>query len=137
MNIKLAIIVLNKAKYLKLPPLFMLTSIKHKALKTTAIGYLWLSGIPLAQASQNLFGPTPEIGQNDIRGTTTKVVKSILNYMALAAVVVIVIAGIRMVISQGEQESVEKSKKTILFAIIGLVVILLARGIVEIITTIL
>jgi uncharacterized membrane protein len=50
--------------------------------------------------------------------------------MALVAVVFIVIAGIRLVISQGEEAEKDKAKKTIFFVIIGLVLILLAQGIV-------
>jgi len=79
-----------------------------------------------------MFGSTPDIGgSDDIEGTITDIIKNFLNLMALLAVVIIVIAGVRMVVSQGEQEAVEKSKKTILFAIIGLIVILLARAIVQ------
>lgn len=107
----------------------MITSIKHKSLKASAIMFCWLSAAPAALA---MFGSNPDIGgSDDIEGTVTDIVKAFLNLMALIAVVIIVIAGVRMVISQGEQEAVEKSKKTILFAILGLVVILLARAIVQ------
>ena len=61
--------------------------------------------------------------------------KKILTFMALIAVVFIVIAGIRLVISQGEEAEKDKAKKTILFVIIGLVVILLAQGLVDFIAT--
>ena len=53
--------------------------------------------------------------------------------MALVAVIIIVIAGIRLVISQGEEEAKDKAKKTIFYAIIGLIVILFAQAIVSII----
>ncbi|MDP7454579.1 MAG: TrbC/VirB2 family protein [Candidatus Peribacteraceae bacterium] len=107
----------------------MITSIRHKSLKASAVAFCWLSSAPAALA---MFGSTPDIGgSDDIEGTITDIIKNFLNLMALLAVVIIVIAGVRMVVSQGEQEAVEKSKKTILFAIIGLIVILLARAIVQ------
>jgi len=74
-------------------------------------------------------------GSSDLRQTIIKIIKEVLLFMALIAVVVIVIAGIRLVVSQGEQEQIEKSKKTIIYAIIGLIVILLATAIVKFVET--
>jgi hypothetical protein len=51
-------------------------------------------------------------------------------------VVVIVIAGIRLVVSSGDEGAVDKAKKTILFAVIGLIIILLANAIVSIVANI-
>lgn len=86
--------------------------------------------------ANNLFGPVPEIGgTNDIRGTVVGILKTILNFMALAAVVFIVIAGIRLIFSQGEDAEKDKAKKTILFVVAGLVLILLAQAIVTIVAT--
>jgi predicted benzoate:H+ symporter BenE len=45
-------------------------------------------------------------------------------------VIVVVIAGIRLVISQGEEQEKDKAKKTIFYAIIGLIIILFAQAIV-------
>ncbi len=87
-------------------------------------------------ASAQIFGPTPDIeggiaGEEDVRVAILKVLKAVLNFMALIAVVFIVIAGIRLVVSQGGDEEKDKAKKTIIFVIVGLIVILLARAIVE------
>ena len=57
--------------------------------------------------------------------------------MALIAVIFIVIAGIRLVVSQGEEQEKDKAKKTILYVIIGLVVILIAQAIVSFIADVL
>jgi len=73
------------------------------------------------------------VGNAGIRETVIDIVKKVLTYMALAAVVVIVIAGIMMVVSGGNDESKEKAKRMILYTLIGLIIILIARGLVLII----
>ena len=82
-------------------------------------------------------GPLPEIpGTADgadeatIRDTILNALIFVLNFLALLAVIFIIVAGIRLIVSQGEEESKEKAKKTILYVIIGLLVILFARVIV-------
>lgn len=70
-------------------------------------------------------------GASDLRGTIIDIVKEVLLFMALVAVIVVVIAGVRLVISQGEQDQVDKAKKTIIYAIIGLIIIALASAIVK------
>ena len=84
-------------------------------------------------------GDIPDIiGTNaDIRTVIIDILKAVLNFMALVAVVLIVIAGIRLVISQGEESEKDKAKKTIIYVIIGLVVIVLARAIVEFVAEVL
>ncbi|MCF7844548.1 MAG: pilin [Kiritimatiellales bacterium] len=109
----------------------MLNSIRNTTLRASAIAFCITAGTPIA-AVAGLFGDVPEIGgSEDIETTITEIVINILGLMALVAVIVIVIAGVRLVISQGEQEAVEKSKKTILYAVVGLIIILLAQAIVS------
>ena len=73
--------------------------------------------------------------ESGIRSIILKVLTFVLNFLALLAVIFIIIAGIRLIVSQGEDEAKEKAKKTILYVIIGLVVILFARVIVSLFTT--
>ncbi len=70
----------------------------------------------------------------DPRDTITKILNAVLNFLALIAVVVIVIAGIRLIVSQGEEEQKDKAKKTIFYAVIGLIIILFSKVIVSLIT---
>lgn len=63
-----------------------------------------------------------------------KIIVFVLDLTALIAVAFIIIAGIRLIVSQGEEEQKEKAKKSILYAIIGLIVILLARVFVGFVT---
>jgi len=75
------------------------------------------------------------VSQVDIRATVLNILKTVLDYLALIAVVIIVIAGLRLIVSQGDEEAKEKSKKTILYVIIGLLVIFFARAIVTFVLT--
>ena len=85
-----------------------------------------------ATGAGNIFGEVPTIGggSNDIRGTVLSILRGILNFMALAAVVVIVIAGIILVISLGDEQAKDRAKRIILYAVIGLLIILFASAIV-------
>lgn len=76
------------------------------------------------------------VGGINLREKILDILRTVLSYMALIAVVVIIIAGIRLVVSQGEEEQKEKAKRTVIYAIIGLLIILLARGIVEVVASI-
>ncbi len=83
-----------------------------------------------------LFGDVPDIGgsgSTDIRATVLAILGTILRFMGLVAVVVIVIAGIMLVVSGGEEQTKDRAKRIIFYAIIGLIIILLASGIVRII----
>jgi amino acid transporter len=86
-------------------------------------------------------GPAPDLpgtasgaSEQEIRDTITDILNAILNFLALIAVVVVVIAGVRLIVSQGDEDAKEKAKKTIFYALIGLVIILFARVIVGLVT---
>ncbi|OGJ54962.1 hypothetical protein A3D11_02670 [Candidatus Peribacteria bacterium RIFCSPHIGHO2_02_FULL_49_16] len=111
---------------------------KHFIRKFTIFATLAASNLAIATASaQGFGGPIPPAlpGSPDLRATVTSILSQVLNFLALLAAVVIVIAGIRLIISQGEEEQKEKAKKTITYAIIGLLVILFAKAIVLFITS--
>ena len=98
------------------------------------------AGMP-QQALAQFGGPIPAIpGTPDratdqgIRDAVLSVLTFVLNFLALVAVVFIVIAGIRLIVSQGEDEAKEKAKKTILYVIVGLIIVLFARVIVGLFT---
>ncbi len=111
----------------------MLTRINDISLRASYAAMAFLS---VPKAGAQIFGEVPDIGGVDgsdtdsIRSGILRVLEIILSFMALIAVVFIVIAGIQLVISQGEEQAKDKAKKTIVYAVIGLVVILLAQAIV-------
>lgn len=95
----------------------------------------------LAQGS--FAGPDPEIpgtpgaGQGDagsLRQIIEQIIVAVLNFLALIAVVVVIIAGIRLIVSQGNDEEKDKAKKAIFYALAGLVIVLFARVIVGLVT---
>ena len=73
---------------------------------------------------------------NDVRTTIVNVLKTVLNYLGLFAVIMIVVAGFYLVLSGGNEEVKEKAKKIILYVVIGLLVIIFARAIVLFVTTV-
>jgi len=71
---------------------------------------------------ENLFG---------IGGVFTTVSNTLLFVIGALSVVMIIVGGIRYVISGGKEANVTKAKNTILYAIIGLVVALLAYAMIN------
>ncbi len=100
------------------------------ALMTGALSLL--SFIPAASAA--ILNPTdvpPSIteatgGQNSIRGLILTIVDYFLGFLGLLAVIMVVYGGVTYVSSAGEDEAIGKAKKIIMYALVGIVVILLA-----------
>lgn len=70
-------------------------------------------------------------GNTDLSEFITKVIKAVLNILGLVAVVVIIVAGIRLVVAGQEEGQREKARNAILYAIIGLIIIVLANVLVS------
>ncbi len=75
----------------------------------------------------------PVSGANDLNSLILKILTYVLGLVGTVAVVVIVIAGFRMVASQGNESQVKAARSTITWAIIGLIVSFLAYSIVAVI----
>ena len=116
--------------------------------KTLLVGVMMAFGLvaaPLAFDSVSYAANTNEVqkGVNQIGGNDagnsaddfTKLIKSIINILLFLvgaiAVVMIIIGGLRYVISGGDQGQITGAKNTILYAVIGLVVAILAYAIVN------
>jgi type IV secretory pathway VirB2 component (pilin) len=109
--------------------LYQLALLPQRALATIYDGPGVEEGVNRAAEVSGVSGRT-------FREVVLDILQTVVSFMGLAAVVVIVIAGIILVVGLGTDESREKAKKIILYAIIGLIVILLARAIVEFVKTI-
>ncbi len=70
----------------------------------------------------------------DVRATIIRILLSVLSFLALAAVITIIIAGIILIVSLGNEEQKERAKRIIFYTLIGLVIILFARVIVGLVT---
>ncbi|MBU0727183.1 pilin [Patescibacteria group bacterium] len=71
-------------------------------------------------------------GERQLRDTVQGVVRVIRNLIASLAVIWIVISGIRMVTAQGEESVITEQKRSIIYAVIGLVSILLIERLIDI-----
>lgn len=70
-------------------------------------------------------------GQPSINSTVTLVINILSFIVGLAAVIVIIIAGLRYITSGGDSSSVSGAKNAIIYAVIGLVIVALAQVIVQ------
>jgi len=76
---------------------------------------------PNAGSDNPLFGPT---------GILTRVINILAVIVGVAAVVVIMISGLRMTVSQGDPNTVATARRSLLYAVAGLVIAVLAQTIV-------
>lgn len=69
----------------------------------------------------------------------TKIVKAVINVLSIivgaVSVIMIIIGGFRYVVSAGDSNAISSAKNTILYAIVGLVIVLFAQIIVAFVIT--
>lgn len=70
------------------------------------------------------------LGDADLRTTVLNIIRLLLGLMTLIAVTLIIYGGFIWLTAAGNEENVEKAKKIISAAVIGLIIILLAWAIV-------
>lgn len=88
------------------------------------------AGDQILGGAEQAAGPS-SASTSDITVVFTKVVNTILYVLGAIAVIMIVIGGIRYVTSGGDASGVTAAKNTILYAVIGLIVAILAFAIVN------
>ncbi|HMS32426.1 MAG TPA: pilin [Candidatus Saccharibacteria bacterium] len=93
-------------------------------------GVLSTSGEEGADASS-----CQEDGDNSFNTIITRVINIFSVIIGAVSVIMIIIGGFRYIISGGDQNSVTAAKNTIMYAIIGLVVVLFSQVIVRFILT--
>ncbi len=76
-------------------------------------------------------------GLNDVSELVTKLINWTLMIIAMVATIVIIISGIMLVFNGGNETTVKKSKTTILWAVVGLVVSISAFAMVNIVQSLL
>ena len=72
-------------------------------------------------------------GSNSLQGIISFVLSLLLTVSVLLAFFFILFGGVRWIMSQGDKKQLENAQKTILYAIIGLVVVLLSFFIINLI----
>jgi len=106
----------------------------HSAL--TRLAAFVLLSTPMGVWAQSPLGDANEINVGgtgaavDLKGLIVSIMKKVLDFVGLIAVVVIVIAGIWMIVGLGEESSKERAKKIVIYTIIGLLLILIASALV-------
>ncbi len=76
--------------------------------------------------------PTQLVGTD---GTLSNIVNSVLYVAGIIAVVMLIIGGIRFMVSRGDKDKVQKAKNTVIYAIIGLVLVIFSYAIVNFIVS--
>lgn len=89
--------------------------------------------LPLVVSAQGFSPVTPFAGTST--GTLIQAITNIVNaLLALAAVIAaifVIIGGVRYVTSQGDEDASEQAKGTVLYAIVGIIIIALSAVIVN------
>jgi len=73
--------------------------------------------------------------EDPLNNTIANVVNLLSTIVGILAVIMIIIAGFRYVTSGGKQENVTAAKNTIIYAVIGLVIVVIAQLIVHFVLT--
>lgn len=76
-------------------------------------------------------GSTFGLGSADLKATVINIVNYVLGALGLIAVIVILYGGFLWLVSRGNAQQVEKAKRVLRSAVIGLVIVLLAWAIVQ------
>jgi len=107
------------------------TFARFSSIAATSVGALVLTASKVsAQVNTNYAGVSDSLGDKDLRETVQDGIKVFLSVLALVAVVLILVGGFRWMTAGGNQEKVESAKKTLVAALIGLVIIFAAWAIV-------
>ncbi len=115
-----------------------------KSLKHIAVGFvtsmaLMMSTMIPAVHAQGFISPTDNPsavstatqGQGSFRQLALTIVNFFLTFLGLIAVVMLIYGGFLYISAAGNQEHIEKAKKIILYAVVGIIVILLSFAIVN------
>ena len=102
--------------------------------------FAYLQFVSYAKAFAAFGGDIPTIpGTADsaqgVRPAIVNIINFVLGFLALVAVIFVIVGGIRIMTAGGNEENVTKGRKTIVYAIIGLIVVFFARVIVSFFTT--
>lgn len=97
---------------------------------TGAVG-AWMTLVSSAFAALPDPEPIPGLSdQTDIMTAIVDFITQVLDFILIVAVIFVIVAGIRLIISGGDEGEKDKAKKTIIYVIVGIIVVLFARVIV-------
>ncbi len=94
-----------------------------------------MNKLAFAAATALFLATTAAQAGSSIDGTIKSIVNILSIFVGVVAVIMIIIGGFRYVTSAGSAEGVTAAKRTLLYAIIGLVIVVLAQVIVRFVLT--
>ncbi|PIR53589.1 hypothetical protein COU76_00340 [Candidatus Peregrinibacteria bacterium CG10_big_fil_rev_8_21_14_0_10_49_10] len=74
------------------------------------------------------------VSNRPLRDTIINILTQVLNFVGLFAGVAVVLSGLFYIFSLGNEQTKEKAKNILFYTVIGLLIILFARGIVSFVT---
>lgn len=105
-----------------------------RMLRTISAGFMTNLVVAQAAAAQLKKPDVPNpTNKSDLGALLVGVINALLLFAGAVAVLFLIIGGFRYVISAGNAEQVEAAKKTILYAILGLIIIFIAFVLVQLI----
>jgi hypothetical protein len=117
--------IVSKIKYY-FPIAFLVMPFLAYAQSTVSNG-LQTSGL------QSIFGTSGLNGSQSLSDLIVNVIRLMLLFAGAIAVVFVIIGGYQYIASGGNEETAEKGKKTLINAIIGIIVVVLAYAIINVI----
>lgn len=87
------------------------------------------------QQGVNDAGGSAQTNKASLSDRAVTITNTLLFILGAIAVIMIIVGGIRYVLSAGEGAAVKSAKNTILYAVVGLVIAILAYAIVNFVTT--
>ena len=97
-------------------------NIKKVLATTAAVG---LIAIPMIASAQGFAPVTPFEGTSTgtLIQAITNIVNALLTLAAVIAAIFVIIGGVRYITAQGDEDAVAAAKNTVIYAVIGIVVI--------------
>ena len=90
-----------------------------------------LANVDEARAGLQATGSSGGSGEADVKGIVEDVIDILSFIVGAASVIMIIIGGLKYVTSSGESSNIQSAKNTIIYAIVGLVIVLFAQTIVK------
>ncbi len=107
------------------------------SLSAYAVGALVETGFAQPNSVLNpLDRPQASANNTDLRSAVLSLMNYFLGFLGLVAVIVIIISGVKLVASQGNDAAVKSAQKTIGYAALGLLIVFFAYAIVNFIVNI-
>jgi len=106
--------------------------------------FLLFTSVMRAAQAENLYNPLPVANELfcptascDLQTMVLLVLSDILRIIPIISVLFIIVGGFKMVMSQGNEEALTAAKRTIVWAVLGLVVAVLSFSIIAIVQNLL